>query len=581
MSKDKKDKFLSLLKRRGFLWPSYEIYGGLAGFITYGPLGIKLKRKIEDLWRNIFIKKHGFIEIDAPNIGPIEMYEATGFIESFKDKVATCIRCGRKWRIDHLIEEQTRIPSLEIERMPIEKMQEIIENKNVKCPICGGELKNVSFHSLMFKTTVGPYQDRIDFLRPETAQGIFTEFIREYELHRKKLPMGVAQIGKCFRNEISPRQGPIRLREFTIMELELIFDPEKPECQYLREISNEKIKILSVSQRLNGKKEPKEYSIEEIISEKIVKQDWLAYFMYLSNKFINRLGIPYDKTFFIEKLPEERAHYAQQVFDQLVYSEIWGWIEVSGHAYRSDFDLSRHSLKSGIELKAFRQYSKPKKIKKIKVSPDIKKIKEFFGNKANEILAKINTMDNKYFEDQIKEKGYVKINNIILSKDLFKILEFEENVYGESFTPHIVEPSFGVDRVTYITLEYAYNEKDNRIVMNIPKEVVPIEIAVFPLIEKKELIEKSIEVYNLLMEENFEVIYDNSGYIGRRYMRADEQGIPICITIDHQTIKDNTITLRDRKTWLQKRVLIKDIIKEVNNILEKRKVFMKGENNIF
>ncbi|MEM2929007.1 MAG: glycine--tRNA ligase [Nitrososphaerota archaeon] len=571
MNKESKDKLLSLLKRRGFLWPSYEIYGGLAGFISYGPLGVKLKRKIEDLWRNIFIKKHGFIEIDAPTIGPIEMYEATGFLESFKDKVGTCIKCNRKWRIDHLIEEQTKIPSLEIEKLPIEKIQEIIENENVKCPICGGEIRNISFHSLMFKTTVGPFEDRMDFLRPETAQGIFTEFIKEYELSRKKLPIGVAQIGKCFRNEISPRQGPIRLREFTIMELELMFDPEEPECPYLKEAINEKIRILTASQRLNNVNEPKEYSLGELISNKIVKQDWQAYFMYLSNKFINILGIPNDKTFFLEKLPEERAHYAQQVFDQLVYSEIWGWIEVSGHAYRSDFDLSRHSLKSGIELKAFRKYSIPKKIKKINIKPNIKKIKEFFGDKSSIILSKLNNIDNKEIEEKINKNGYIKIDDIVLSKELFEIIEIEETLHGESFIPHVVEPSFGVDRVTYITLEYAYNEKENRIVMNIPIKVAPIEIAVFPLLESKNLIEKSIEIYNLIMENGFEAIYDESGYIGRRYARADEEGIPICITIDHQTIEDNTVTFRDRNTWIQKRVPIKDIIKELNIIFKKER----------
>lgn len=571
MNKESKDKFLSLLKRRGFLWPSYEIYGGLAGFITYGPLGVRLKRKIEDLWRDIFIKKHGFIEIDTPNIGPIEMYEATGFLESFKDKVGTCIKCGRKWRIDHLIEEETNLSSLEIERLSIEQLQEIIEKENIKCPVCNGEIRNISFHSLMFKTTVGPFEDRIDFLRPETAQGIFTEFIREYELSRKKLPIGVAQVGKCFRNEISPRQGPIRLREFTIMELELMFDPENPKCPYLEEIINEKIRILTASQRLNNINEPNEYSLEELISNKIVKQEWQAYFMYLSNKFINILGIPNDKTFFLEKLPEERAHYAQQVFDQLVYSDVWGWIEVSGHAYRSDFDLSRHSLKSGIELKAFRKYSIPKKIKKINIKPNIKKIKEFFGDKSNMILSKLNNIDNKEIEEKINKNGYIKIDDIVLSKELFEIIEKEETLHGESFIPHVVEPSFGVDRVTYITLEYAYSEKENRIVMNIPIEVAPIEIAVFPLLESKNLIEKSIEIYNLIMKNGFEAIYDESGYIGRRYMRADEQGIPICITIDHQTLEDNTVTFRDRNTWLQKRVSIKDIIKELNIILRKER----------
>jgi len=154
---------------------------------------------------------------------------------------------------------------------------------------------------------------------------------------------------------------------------------------------------------------------------------------------------------------------------------------------------------------------------------------------------------------------------------LFEIVEIEETLYGENFIPHVVEPSFGVDRVTYITLEYAYNEKENRIIMNIPIEVAPIEIAVFPLLESKNLIEKSIEIYNLIIENDFEAIYDESGYIGRRYMRADEQGIPICITIDHQTIEDNTVTFRDRNTWLQKRVPIKDIIKELNIIFKKER----------
>ncbi|MCS7364433.1 MAG: glycine--tRNA ligase, partial [archaeon GB-1867-035] len=230
MNLDKYDKIVELAKRRGFIWPAAELYGGVRGFIDFGPLGAALKRNIEEKWRRWFILRHQdfIVEIETPVVMPARVFEASGHLEHFTDFIVECTKCHRKFRADHLIVEQTEIRDVEF--LSIEELNSIIKEKNVKCPECSGKLGLVQTFNLLFKTTIGPYSESIGYARPEAAQGMFLAFKRVYEVMRNKLPLGIAQLGRVLRNEISPRQGPIRLREFTIMELELFFDPEDPKC---------------------------------------------------------------------------------------------------------------------------------------------------------------------------------------------------------------------------------------------------------------------------------------------------------------------------------------------------------------
>jgi glycyl-tRNA synthetase len=568
---DKYDKIIDLAKRRGFFTTSCEIYGGVAGFLDFGPIGTLLKRNIENKWREFFIYKHyGLIyEIETPIVMPSKVFEASGHVEHFTDFIVECLSCHRKFRADHVILYQVGEIS-GLEGKSAEELEKIIQENNIRCPECKGKLGKVSKFNLLFTTNVGPYSENIAYMRPEAAQGMFVNFKYIYTIMREKLPIGLAQIGKVLRNEISPRQGPIRLREFTIMEIELFFDPKNPECNLLNEVSNEKINLLTENIIIKGENKPIELTIEEAIKEKIILSEWQAYFMALSKIFLEKIGVPKNKQMFIEKLPNERAHYSAQTFDQVVELERWGWTEVSGHAYRTDYDLLRHQNYSGQDLKVFRRFAIPKKEYRIIAIPKIDIINKIIKN--NDIATKIiSIIKNKKAEELKKEleRGSIIIDDIEIRPEFVEFKTEEITITGEHFIPHVSEPSFGAERLVYVAMEYAYREKNNRIILSLPKDIAPIKIAVFPLVNKDGLREKAIEVYNMIKSKGFIVEFDDDGSIGRRYARADEIGIPLAITIDYKTMEDNTVTVRNRDTWEQERISISNIIEYLNDFLSK------------
>ncbi|UCC59120.1 MAG: glycine--tRNA ligase [Candidatus Bathyarchaeum sp.] len=479
-----------MAKRRGYFWPSYEIYGGVSGFLTFGPLGSLLKRRLEDKFRRFYIRPLGILEIETSIIMPGKVLEASGHVESFKEPTVECLKCQHKFRADHLLQEFGEMSDTETEKLTLQAVVEEIKNRNIHCPECGGDFSKAEQFMTMFTTTIGPYSDSVGYGRPEAAQGIFVEFKRIHESARGKLPLGVVQIGHALRNEISPRQGPVRLREFTIIDIEFFLDPENTKCERLHEVENDTLRLITAENKLNGVTEPIEVTVKEALNKGIIKKEWQAYFMALAKRFLVELGVPEDKQRFIEKLEWERAHYSVQGFDQEVYLERWGWTEVSGHNYRTDYDLSRHMKFSGVDLTAFKE---------------------------------------------------------------------TENEGGKRFIPHVVEPSFGLDRLVYVALEYAYTKKKKRTLLSLSRELAPLQMGVFPLVSKDGLPEKAKEVYQMLINEGFTVEWDESGSIGRRYARADEVGTPLGVTVDYQTLEDGTVTLRDRDTWKQVRSKIENL----------------------
>ncbi len=459
------------------MYPSFEIYGGVAGFYDYGPIGSRIKQNIENLIRNYYIMHENCLEIECPTLSPESVWIASGHVENFADMLTECLKCGEAYRADHLIEEHTK---KSCEGKSIGELEKLIKENEIRCPKCGGELDRVYNYNLMFQTYIGPGKEKLSsYLRPETAQTTYISFKRLWEISRRRLPLGIIQIGRSFRNEISPRQGMIRLREFNQAEIQFFVDPEKKSTRKFELVSGITVKILT--------KDDKELKITlgEAVKNGIIRIQLIAYLLGVSMQLFEKMGIAQNLLRLRQHKDDERAFYSNDTWDIEFISET-GRVELVGISDRTDYDLSAHMRLSGEDM------------------------------------------------------------NI--------------NYDGRRFIPHVIEVAYGIDRPFYSVLESCYREEKGRVYFKFPKEIAPYRIGVFPLVKKDGLAEKAREVFERLRECNIYSFYDESGSIGRRYARADEIGIPECITIDYQTMEDNTVTIRDRDTKEQRRIHIDEII---------------------
>ncbi len=568
------DKFNDVVAESGFYWPSFDVYRGkveAGGFYDYGLLGVLLKRNIIEKWRRMFILPYleFTYEVETPVIMPGIVFEASGHVENFTDYLVTCSKCGRKYRADHLVEEELGKRGIKVKTEGLNEVEltNLIRRNNIRCPACGGELSDVQKFNLLFKTTIGPYSENIGYLRPETAQGMFVNFNRIYRI-MGKLPMAIAQVGKVGRNEISPRQGLVRLREFSQMEIELFFDPQDPSCPYISDVNDVKLRLLTEEDVAKGVSEPRVVSVEEAVKMGYVANEWMAFYMALSVKFLKSLGVPEEKQMFIAKLPNERAHYARMVYDHVVYTERFGWLEVSGHAYRGDYDLSRHASYSGQDISAVRRLKEPKVIEEHRVYPNPSRIREVYGSEAPLVLRALAGVNPEELVRELEGKGEVIVNGFKVTKDMVFIKTEARKVNTESFIPHVIEPSFGIDRILYVTLENAYTLIDGRIVLKLPRDIAPITVAVLPIVSRGELIKVAKDIRMNLINEGITAIYDDNGTIGARYAKWDSLGTPLAVTIDADTLKDNTVTVRDRDSRAQIRVKIQDLVSVIRDLLK-------------
>ena len=553
------DKFTAineLARRRGFFWQSYEIYGGVGGFVTYGPLGARLKQNIERKLRELFVTKLGILEIESSVIAPGKVFEASGHVNHFKEPMVECSKCNKRFRADHLLEEYAKKSCVETEKMSLTEIQQALEKNGILCPECGGGFKPPQQFLTMFETTIGPYSGATGYGRPEAAQGIFVEFNRLYAMAREKLPFGVIQIGHALRNEISPRQGLIRLREFTIADLEFFFDPEEPKCCLLKDVENETLRLYLAPERLKCTEKTAEVTVKDAVAQQLIRSGWQAFFMVMAKKLLAEIGVPAENQRFIEKTQWEKAHYASQSFDQEVYVDRWGWIEVSGHAHRTDFDLNSHMKASGADLRVYKEYAKPIEEEQLTVKPVMAKLGPAFKTEAAKVAELLAEAPAEEVTASLEKDGCYMAGPFKILSEHVDVSCQKTVVRGKRFIPQVVEPSFGCDRLFYVALEYAYRVKDDRVVMSFPRTIAPTQVGVYPLVSKDGIAEKAQEVHQLLVNEGFAAELDEAGSIGRRYARADEAGVPLGITVDYDTMKDGTVTIRDRDTWQQVRTSI-------------------------
>jgi glycyl-tRNA synthetase len=562
-------KVAELSKRRGFFFQSSESYGGAAGFQTFGPEGAELKRNIENSWRETFSDSLGHREIEAPTIMPEPVFEASGHLDTFDDMIIECPECGTSSRADHIVEDNTEIE--EAESFSHEKVEELIKEHNLKCPECGEDLSNVAVEdfNLMFKTSIGPGGGQTGYLRPETAQGIFVEFPRLKEYARNQLPFGITQIGKAYRNEISPRKGLVRVRELTQAELEHFIDPEEDEPP-IEDVEDVELKLYSREQQNAEEGEPQFMTVREAVDDEVVESAWIAYYLSIAKQWYEEIGVDMERFRFRQHQNDELSHYASDCWD--AESQVDGdWIEITGFAYRGCYDLKKHDQYSREDYTIFKEYDEPKTVEKNTVGPDMGFLGPEFGDKAGEIAEKLEELAEEEPEAFEADKVFVEIEgeeySIPSDKCNFSVEEVTEN--GEHILPHVVEPSFGIDRMVYTVLAHSYDEDEidgeDRTVMRFEEKVAPTEVAVFPLMDKEGLGEKAREVADKLREEGFSVKYDDTGNIGKRYRRQDEVGTPVCVTIDYETLEEDpeTVTVRDRDSTEQERVKVSELSAEL------------------
>jgi glycyl-tRNA synthetase len=568
------ERLTELAKRRGYYFGSNESYGGTAGFYTYGPQGAALKSNVEEAWRDRFAVQEGNMEIDAPTVMPEPVFEASGHLDGFDDMLVECAECGESHRADHLIEDNSDLE--DAETLSLEAAAEEIAALDLVCPNCGAALAGQSVESfnLMFETNIGPGSSTPGYLRPETAQGIFVEFPRIKEYARNRLPFGVTQVGRAYRNEISPRKSIVRTREFTQAELEQFVDPERDEPD-LSSVEDVAVTLYPASEQEADDGEYVETTVGDAVAEGVVANAWVGYFLGVAQEWYERIGVDTDRFRFRQHLPGELAHYSSDCWD--AESEVDGdWIEIAGFSYRSDYDLSKHAEYSEEDYTVFRQYDEPKTVERAVVDPDMSVLGPEFGGAAGDVKAALETLAERDPDAFDADEVTVEVagESYAVATDVTNFSVEEQTISGEHVTPHVVEPSFGVDRTIYTLLAHAYEEDEvdgeERTYLSLSPEIAPRDVGVFPLVSNvDELVELADDIVADLRAAGLSVVYDDSGSIGRRYRRQDEVGTPFCITVDRDGLEgegETTVTIRERDSGRQVRVPVSELAAELGAV---------------
>lgn len=556
---DDPQELLSLCKRRGFLWPAYDIYGGSAGFYDYGPLGAAMKTNIESHWRRLHVLEEGLQEIVSPVIAPEPVFKASGHLDTFADMYVECTRCGETYRADHLAEGLCDNPAA----LKEEELGDLLRENDVMCPACKGEISAPKRFNLMFRTSVGAGSAKVGYLRPETAQGMFVNFSQIYRFGREKLPVGAVQIGRSFRNEISPRQGLLRLREFNQMEAEVFFHPDRKTWPRYGDVKTEVLSLVP------DNCPPTEMSLTDAVSSGTIANEALAYFMWLTQRFAVDVGLDPARMRFRQHEKDEMAHYATDCWD-LEAETGYGWVELVGVADRGCYDVQAHLKHSGADLTAFELFDEPKEVTKEVVRPKYDVMGKLFRGDTKALAGAVARLP----PDAVRDRDSVEVEHdgrrVEVPSTCYEVAVVTEKTSGDKFVPHVIEPAYGVDRIIYTLLEHAYRVRDDHVTLSLRGLVAPIKVGVFPLMARDGLDDIARRLYDSLVGEGVVAYYDDSGSIGRRYARMDEVGTPCCLTVDYDTKDDGKVTIRDRDSAEQVRVKLDDVICAVRNMIEGR-----------
>jgi glycyl-tRNA synthetase len=608
---DKTDQVLDLAKRRGFLWPSFEVYGGAAGFYDYGPLGATMKKRFEDLWRHVFVTTEHtpMAEIFCPRVTPEPVLVASGHVGEFTDLLVACLSCKAPLRADHLVAAAGYTGNAGALKAPDIDAQ-LLQLKP-KCPTCG---KAAGFtpavrQNLMNQTEIGPGSGRVGYLRPETAQGIFTDFPLLFRHFRERLPFGVVQLGGSNRNEISPRQGMLRLREFSMMEAEVFYDPGQKTHPRFAEVEGRTATFVP-----NSDEKDHVLTFGQAVAQGMVANQALAYWLARTQEFLLAAGIDPKRLHFRQHLKDEMAHYAADCWDAEFHSDRYGWVECVGIADRGSYDLTQHARHSGKDEKdAAGQLVRklnPEFLRAIAPTPGVAftttaylPAKSFFptlkqdARAAEAAMAEMGpyvaeadrrgldtahwaTRHERYLitEKEVRREPATQPltvtangKTVTVPAAAYEHATLDVTVQGKRILPCVIEPSFGVDRILYALWEHALEtgEKNGEAYtrLKLSAKVAPVQVAILPLTNKDGLPEKAEEVEWMLRSAGFLTDSDDAGSIGRRYARQDEVGTPFCLTIDNDTPKDGAVTLRNRDTGAQDRVAIRGLVERLRAVL--------------
>ena len=552
------ERLSAMLKRRGIVLPAFDIYGGVSGLIDYGPVGAAIRRRLTQKWVDHWLSHGDIVEIDSPTITPEAVLVASGHVGEFNDLMTECRACGSVFRADHLVEHlHPNADSLAADAI------DGLLASGIECPSCSDTAWTAAQPmNLMFSTQIGAMSaGRTAFMRPETAQGMFMLYPALYRHFRQKLPFGAIQTGKGYRNEISPRQGMIRLREFNMAELEYFIDPENPPSADLAR----RTEIVTLVPDPDGPHAGEtRMGFGAALDAGIVRHSTVACFLARTWDFLVGVGIDPAQIRFRQHASTEMAHYAADCWDCEIHGE-HGWIECVGIANRTCHDLESHEAHSKAKgLRAWRQFAEPRTQTVERLAPNGAVVGPTFRADAGAVVAALEALnelpDELPFELQLADGRSVTIDSSMVERRTETA-----NVSGEWFTPHVIEPAFGIDRIIWHVLDHAYEEAqkegEDYTFLRLAEGISSVDCVVLPLFDKDGMPELAREItsaINSLPRARAEM--DSSRSIGRRYARADEIGIPWALTVDHTSLEDGSVTIRRRDDQMQVRAFVDEIL---------------------